>query len=579
MPSSLLIRLLLVALAPAPVHARLAPADIDRRVRTEWRRQHLVPAPPVDDARFLRRLWLDLAGVIPPPEAVTAFLADRAPGKRARAVEQLLESPRYADHFTQLWENLLLGRQAPGGVVDRLAFREWLHAQFADNRPWDKLVYALVSATGVNSDGGLRNANPRQAVRAAVLSASSPEPAASAPDANKNGAVNWLLKYTQNPPDLAGAVARTFLGVNIQCAQCHDHPMEKWKQDDFRRFTAAFVRTAPMPIDEGQAMGIRRVALRDLPAPVALGPKKSELGEIVAAHPTALDGTDLLAAPGGPRRALAAWITASENPWFARATVNRMWAHLTGRGFVEPIDDFRRSNPAVMPELLDRLAVDFIASGYDLKQLIRTICATEAYQRSSARTRDLERATRHFARHPLRPLAPNALLDSIAQATGLEAALHKQAPANLERVKAQLLSQLTFLFDVDEEPRTSSFEGTIPQALLFMNGILVNAGASALPSSTLERVLALPGGDLEKVAALCVCTLSRPPSAAESARWVVYVQAPHEVVKRPPAPAATADPLDRAAARLRLPEPTAKQQAYEDLFWALLNSSEFFFNH
>ncbi|HZS39752.1 MAG TPA: DUF1549 domain-containing protein [Polyangia bacterium] len=574
--------------APAKPAApkELTPAELDKMIAAEWRKARVQPAIPVDDARFLRRVYIDLTGAIPPANVVAAFLADKSADKRVRAVNQLLDGPSYADHFTDYWDKVLLGRFVFGNLVDRPAFRAWLHDELDRDEPWSVVVEKLLTASGQNTTPDPKGGKMPQA--------DGKMPQA---DAKPNGAVNWLLKYNGNPTDLTGKVSRVFLGVQIQCAQCHDHPSEKWKQDDFRRLAACFARTGMTPLDDGKQPGIRRVELHDTLVPSFGGPKKSELREIADAKPTALDGSDFSTAPSR-RKALAAWIVAPANPYFARAIVNRFWAYFLGRGFFDPVDDFRRSNPVTAPEILDRLSADFVTHGYSLRRLIAMITATRAYQLAAAPAKGPGDAEdKLWGHYRLRPMGPESLLDSIAVATDVERLLSRFAGANIDKVKTQVRQLVTFLFDVDEEIDASEYEGTIPQSLMLINGQLLNSASSALPGTALTDVLAMPVGDAAKIEALYLRTLSRPPTAKELERWTAFVNAEHDVVdtgkpKRPPPRdpnqkgngmggkrGEPPDPLRRIGPRIKIAGMTAKQQAYEDLEWALLNSSEFFFRH
>jgi hypothetical protein len=504
----------------------------DALLAAEWKKAHLAPAPAVDDTRFLRRLYLDLVGVIPPPEVVHAFLEDTRPGKRERAIEGLLDSPGWADHFTDVWERLFIGRALKGARADHASFRAWLRDALARNLRWDAVARQLLTAVG---------------------------------DTDKDGATNFFLRYADSPTDLTGKVARTFLGVQVQCAQCHDHPTEKWKRDDFRRLAACFVRTVAQPIDP-KGMAPKRFAVRDFPIAVA-GLKKAsdpDLRAIEEARPAALDGTDFTGADDR-RAAFADWLLRPQNPWFARAQVNRVWALLVGRGFVEPLDDFRDHNPAVAPAVLDLLARDFSQSGYDLKRLVRVIVGTRAYQLAAAPPArgSAADAERLFARHPLLPLGPEELYASLAQATHVEPVFQKFAGANFEKQKMQLRNQVTFLFDVDEEADPTIEEVTVPQALLLLNGPLANAGASALPGTALSDLLAMPVSDEAKLEELYLRTLSRRPTRAELTRLVAFLRAPRAVVET----------------RKGATPPSPLVQAYEDVFWAILNSSEFQMRH
>lgn len=579
-------------LAAAPIAAKergpaLGPEAIDAALREAWRARGIVPAPRADDATFLRRAYVDLAGTVPPPDVTARFLADASPDKRKKLVDDLLASPAYADHWMNYWDDVLMGRENRGNLVDRVAFRSWLHTRFETNTPWDRIVRDLVAATGRNSAGGPRLKGPALAAQipmGTTAVASDEDPAELA---KVNGAVNWSLRFEQSPQDLAGSASRVFLGVQIQCAQCHDHKTEKWKQDDFRRFANAFFHAKIEPIDTGKPMGaVRRVELVDLPKVAPRFAKNAETGPIARTQATALDGTDLEKGDG-TRKALAAWMTSKDNAWFAKAFVNRMWGHLLGRGFYDPVDDIRPSNPATMPELLDRIAADFVAHDFDVKHLLRTICATEAYQLAASKEGDAKGADPEnalWARFHLVPLGPEELLNALFRVTNVESAAEKAGIQNLDALRAQLVRQYAFLFDVDETDDVPDYSGTVSQALALLNGALVAQGARAFPGSALAEVLALPGGDAEKVDALTMRVLARKPTEIERAKWVAYVQnatkpAPPTIGSPPPGAKKPSGggPLDRIANRAAGGDP--KRLAYEDLLWAMLNSSEFVFNH
>lgn len=523
--------------ASKPVEAArpvlMQPAEIDARIRAAWKEKGIEPAERVDDATFFRRVNLDVSGRVPTAEAVENFLADKAPDKRQKAIDALLASPEYAEHFTNYWDRTLMGRDVRKNV-DRAEFRRWLHEQLEKNVGYDVWVRDLVSATGLTSA-------PRMAEQPV------------------NGAANWYLRYMDNPPDLAGITSRLFLGVRIQCAQCHDHKTEKWKMSDFQGFTASFLRTRAQLYyaDDKEKKGMRPYDVEDLDKPRRAA-KNMDIAEYKSAAPRALDGTDLLSG-GKPRTALAEWITRKDNPWFARAIVNRMWGVMLGRGFAEPVDDLRESNPPALKDLLDTLASDFVASGYDLKHLVRLIANTEVYQLASYSNERHGASERHGANERrgasevpgakgprgdgalwsyfhLDQLGPDELRDSLARASGLP----------LERVERQF----TFLFDVDEEAdHDDEFDGTITQALWMMNGKVIQRSIQIAPGSALAQVLSKAGPDEPKIRALYMRTFSRPPTEEETAQWVKYLKG---------------GPV---------------RQGYEDFLWTLLNSSEFLFNH
>jgi hypothetical protein len=531
----------------------------------------VTPAPRFDDAGWLRRVHLDLVGTLPSPTAVRTFVADAGADKRARAVDALLSSPAYAERWTTYWERELLGPDARNPFVDRTELRRWLREAFVRNAPWNEMATELVSAVGTNSPDG----DDRSDV---------------------NGAVNWLLRYQRSPADLAGQVSRVMLGVQIQCAQCHDHKTEKWTQDDFQRFAAFFARTRPEPVDTMTGMRIRRVSVQDGGKPARAMRRDAELRRAIRLAPRTLDGT-VIEAPSGDlapgqaaperRQALAAWMTSRDNPWFTRAIVNRMWSLFIGRGLVDPVDDLRPSNPAAAPEVLDALAADFAESGFDLHHLVRVLTSLESYQLASRHPAGETGDAALWSFHPLEPLPPDVLLDAVIGAGGLEPVLQEVTGADLMELRGQLRRHYAFVFDVDEESHPETFDGTVPQALLLQNGPLANGASSLVPRGALEEVLALPDR-AARVEALYLRTLSRPPTAAETARWSAFLDRPRQAVESSGPLAAArerkrkgvpADPLGRYARRVPSRATTAEQQAYEDLFWALVNSSEFVFNH
>ena len=568
--------------APAPEPA-FGVGAIDAAIRAAWQAAGITPAGRVDDAGFIRRVWLDIGGTLPAPEVVAAFLAETAPDKRAKAVEAVLASPRYVERWTDAWDEILIGR-VRSQVVDRPAFRRWLRGQFAANAPWDKIVVGLVTATGKNSAGGARYAMDGPEVDAGREA-----------DEGVNGAVNWVLKYSQTQQDLPAAASRVFLGVQIQCAQCHDHKAEKWKQDDFRSFAACFSHVQAKPVGEKVKNEVRVLEVRDGERARVRkkDPDREAMAAIAAAEPRALDGSDLSASENR-RQALAAWMVSPGNPWFARAIVNRMWGMMLGRGFVDPVDDLRPGNPGVLPELEEKLARDFVAHGYDLKHLIRTIAATEVYQRAAAAAQGKDGKPAGDALWPrfrVRAMAPEVLLNAILAATGLDPFIEQVAGERRERLRGNMRNAFGFLFDVDEEAAEEDYEGTIPQALMLLNGALTAAGTSAsIPGAALRDALAKGGSDAEVIEALYLRSLSRRPSAAEVERWTRYVGETRDVVITKPPARAPGKPgrggrqgsveLPPKIVKLLQKQPEmARHQAFEDVFWALLNSSEFFFNH
>ena len=496
-------------------------ADVDAALAAGWKRDGVVVAPRVDDATFLRRATLDLTGELPSAEKVKALgsrqasEADeaRSDAARAKLLAELTQSGAWARHWTNVFDDLwMTGERLP--VVDRIAFRQWLHQELREGTAYDALVREMITASGTNSVGGRPNVADWELSEG------------SAPPAEVNGAVNWFLQGIRQPQNLAGLASRTFLGVQIQCAECHDHPTESWKQEDFRRFTSAFVRVDGRRADMGRAMGLRRIELSDsgeVTRRMRARMRRTGYGEEA---PTALDGTSLEGGDGSPRQALAQWMTAPDNPWFAKAIVNRLWAQFLGRGFVDPVDDFRQKQDVLAPEVMDRLAADFVEHGYDLRRLMRVIASTSAYGRAAtpSATGDDASSARLWERFTMRPMNDTQLLDALVTATGTEPVLEEVAGERLPRLKVNLRRRFRFTFDVDETSSDDGFTGTVPQALMLLNGAVAGAGATALDGSTVGQAARLPGGPEATIAALYRAALSREPSPEELTHWLAYVK-------------------------------------------------------
>lgn len=538
-------------------------------LKKAWAQKGVTPAALADDATFLRRVYVDIVGTIPPPEKVLSFLADTSANKREKLVDELLASPAYAEHWADYWEDELMG-QARQGDIDRLALRLWLRDQFAKNAPWDQVVFALVTASGQNTVGGERAKSPSEAERAIQKS-----------DTPINGAVNYVLKFRDTPQDWAGSASKTFLGVQIQCAQCHDHKTEKWTQQDFRKFAACFMRAQTLPIDGPMMKGLKRALVRDIDRPLPRFMRDADLQAIGRAAPTALDGTEMT---GNVRESVAKWMTTS--PSFSRAAVNRMWGHFLGRGFVDPVDDIRPSNPADAPELEDALSKDFAEHHYDLRRLVRTIALSQAYGLSTApsASQDAKAPPVLWSRFRATPLGPNELLDAVIDATSVDDVLRRLGRFNVEELTERLRQLYGFVFDVDEEFDRPTYEGTITQALLQLNGRLIAGGSTALPGSAVANVARAEASDAQRVESLYLRTLSRKPTREELDAWTKYLANPPALtpVDAKPKPKKNAgkgaDPLARVDGKI--PEARdPKTAALEDLMWTLLNSSEFVLNH
>jgi hypothetical protein len=499
------------ASADPPDPQRLADridAHIDARITAARAKA----APPAGDAEFLRRAYLDLTGRVPSPRDVHDFLADPDPHKRAKLVDELLETPRHAGHFAAVWRAALVPEvtAVPEARVFQRGFEAWLRQRFRENARYDAWVRELLTVP-VSADPEL------------------PTPAMRRPE-DPNPLAFYAVKDAK-PENLAAATSRVFLGVQIECAQCHDHPFAKWTRDQFWN-TAAFFAGVDRHGDGvfapiAEAAGRREIA----PAP---GKKPVPALFLDEKEPAWAAGVS-------PRVPLAEWVTALGNPFFARAAVNRVWGQFFGRGLVDPVDDFRDDNPASHPELLDELAAAFADSGFDLRFLVRAVCRTRAYQRTSARTDRTQDDPRLFARAAVRGLTGEELFDSLVLATGYREGTGRGSPRD------------QFLTRFAPGGRPAEPETSIPQALALMNGKFVADATTLDTSPTLLAVCETPGmTTAERVEALYLAALGRKPTAKERDRMATYVADAGET---------------RLAERLG------------DVFWVLLNSAEFRLNH
>jgi hypothetical protein len=474
------------------------------------------PSPPASDAAFLRRASLDLTGQQPRPEQVRQFLKDTDTDKRAKLVDRLLAD---AD-FVQFWQiklGDLLQISAARFGNGAGPYQYWLKTRLMENAPWDAMIRELLTALG----------DPT------VL--------------KEGGAINYAL----DGPDAkvqAEQTAQRFLGLRFRCAQCHDHPFDVWTQDDYFGLAAFFAKVRRGAAGSGGMMGRARVEVDP----------KGQIEHLRTKRPAEprLPGGETVALAEGddPRRALAEWMTRPDNPFFARAAANWVWAQFFGKGIADPADDLSRSNPPVHPELLDALARLFVEHKYDLRDLIRTVATSEAYGLSSAPVPGNAHDHRLFSHQTARPLTAHQMVDALAQATDV--------PDRYASGKGLRAIEITdpgtpsaILDTFGRCPRTNGCAAVVTpslslrQALLTIGGDVIEKKVAHL-NGYLSNLLTLNPEPAEVIENLYYRTLCRPPTVAELDHW--------------------------AAALTQAP---AIQEAAEDLFWALLNSREFAFNH
>jgi hypothetical protein len=495
------------------------PADTAARVDAALR-QTLPPRTPlperVSDEVFLRRVSLDLTGKLPTPDDIHRFTADRASDKRERLVERLLASEAYAVNWGRYWRDALTYHTPASANYIRWAlFDRWWVEQFRRNRPWDQVVTALVTASGINDEV--------------------------AP-------VNYLTALYGNPVEVASTTSRVFLGVQIQCAQCHDAKTERWKREQFHGFAAFFGRARLIQHKDVDGRGTPYAIESRADGQYTMTDKR-DAEHLIPMAPRFLTGQSL---PMGStdeerRQALARLLTSPDNPWFARCYVNRMWTALLGWGFYPSVNDLGEAKPRY-PEALDALAKGWVASGYDVRWLFRTVTRTEAYRRG-LQPRDAA-GQRAPAVCPTW-LRPEQVFEALQQALRFDendrkipAPAPSSAPA-LQRHKG-LRHMVYQAFKVDPSLPLREQQGTIPQVLLMMNSALVHVSTAADGKTVLAELLAAGKTNEEIVAALYERVLARRPTDEERATCLKYVRKVGD-----------------------------RKEALEDVLWALVNSTEF----
>ncbi|MBX3400872.1 MAG: DUF1553 domain-containing protein [Gemmataceae bacterium] len=500
----------LPALARAGDPAAALASTIDRHVAAKLAEGQVPTAPRADDATYFRRIHLALGGRIPTASEVRQFLESADPDKRAKALDRLLASAAYANHLTTVIRGWLLPEAIANPEVAGAVpgFEAWLRHRVQTNQPYDKFVQELITFPL-----DARQANPR----------------AMADDGPTGTPVAFYNAKEGKPENLAAATSRLFLGVQLECAQCHNHPFAKWNREQFWGLAAFFG-------------GVTRQdgGLRELPNRREMGIPNTD--RTVPA--TFLDDKE----PSwqfrkSPRVTLANWIVEKDNPFFAKATVNRLWGHLFGAGIVDPVDDFHEQNPPSHPELLAALAAAFADSGYDVKFLLRAICLSETFSRSSATSHAGQRNVRLFAAFPVQGLTPEQLFDSLSVVAGTPL----EGPGGNYLANGSPKRQFVETFNRMGKPTET--QTTIIQALSLMNGSLVGQASDAKAGRTLAAILELPGlTPTERIESIYLTILGRKPKSIELDRTLKHA----------------AD---------------GKSERYSDVFWALLNGVEFRTNH
>lgn len=482
-------------------------------------------APLTTDEQFVRRVYLDLTGNLPYPADVTEFIADKNPNKRAKLIDKLLDSNEFAKHWARYWRNVIGAR-----LLDRRgqalgnSFEAWMTKELKKSTSWAEIATAMLTASG---------------------------PARFDDREGKTGANYFLGSHVGNDAvvEQTAETSRVFLGIQINCAQCHDHPSDVWKREQFHEMAAFFARLRQRPLRDGQRIvGLQMVSVPfrgEYRMPDLKNPRESHL-----THPKTLDGT----APGRGLRddkrrdALAEWIVSKKNPWFAAAFVNRAWTELMGQGFYPAIDDLGPAKEAVLPEVITRVSGSFKGSNYDVKQLFRDILNTKTYQRQARLGESYGTHLQFAASYPKR-LQADALWDSLERTLGKLQYQYQgrtRRPTGPYAARFGLEGQFKEEFEFDPSLKSEDVEGSVPQALMLMNNPLINSKIQANGTNLLGRILTYYKDDSDALKMVYLRALARKPTDRELEKCLTYLK---KVGNR--------------------------KEAFEDILWALVNSTEY----
>jgi hypothetical protein len=524
-----------IATITVPFTNKLAPESfaragqrnfIDTAVLAKLRQLNLPPSSRCTDSEFIRRVFLDTIGILPSAQEVREFLANSAADKRDQLIEAVLRRPEFVDYWSYKWSDLLLVNSERLRPAAMWSYYNWIRGNVAANTPWDRFVRELVTARGSTLE---------------------------------NGAANFFALH-EDPPNMAETTTQAFLGMSINCAKCHNHPLEKWTNDEYFGFANLFARVrAKTGAADGERV-IFAAADGDINQPLTGRPQK----------PKPLDGSALpMDDPADRRQALAAWLTSPDNPYFSRAIVNRIWANFYGVGLVEKVDDLRVTNPASNEPLLTAAGRYLAEQKFDLKALMRVILQSETYQRSSTSLRENAADQRFYSRYYPRRLMAEVLLDAYSQVTGVPTefrldlrnqnrGLGDKYPVGFRALQLPDTRTFSYFLETFGRPdrvKTCECERTaepsMSQALHIANGDTLNDKLKKA-DNTVTKLLASGRSNEELIEEACLMTLSRSPTDVEKKKF--------------------ANILKETSAEER-------RVAVEDLFWALLSSREFLFNH
>jgi hypothetical protein len=504
---------------------------IDDLVLNHLRVLHIPPSPQANDGEFIRRAYLDAAGILPTPSEVEKFLRDPAADKRSHLIDALLKRPEFVDYWAYKWSDLLLVSSNRLSNEEMWSYYNWIRSSVASDKPWNEFATEIITAKG---------------------------------NTLKNGAANYWVIH-RDPLDISENMAQAFMGINISCAHCHNHPLAKWTQKDYYGMANLFARVRLKTFsDSGFHPGVgpvfNNVTVYSAPTGEFMDDRL-----MIPLPPKPLDAAALSSAvPGDTRLYFAKWLTSDENPFFARNIVNRVWRNFMGRGLIEPVDDLRDTNPATNEELLNALVKDFIAHNYDVDYLIRTIMQSAAYQTSSKPLKENAADDKYGSHFLIRRLPAEVLLDAYSQVTQVPEKFdgYPSGTRGMQLPDTAVKSYFLTAFGRPERQQTRESERssvpTITQALHIINGDTLNNKLRA-PGSSIEMLMRLGFADEQIVDYLYLASLSRHPSAAERATLL--------------------HALDSAEQDKAVGVDDARRAALIDLAWALLTGEEFMFDH
>lgn len=486
-------------------------ARVDASFRTLWAEQPLQPAGVAPDLAIARRLALGLMGTIPSLEEIRQLESLPAEERLIWWIDHILKDARHHDYLAERLARATVGTEdGPFILYRRRRYVSWLADQIAHNRPYDQVVRDLIATNGVWTDKPATN----------FITVTSRQEAKNQPD----------------PIRLAGRVTRAFLGLRLDCAECHNHPYARWKQSDFQGLAAFFGETH---------LGF--TGIHDGPGEFEVEDRRTQQKRVV--EPVVPFATELLPEGGTLRERLAHWVTAPKNPYFARATVNRVWAMMLGRPLLDPVDNLETET--FVPAALDLLAEDFAASGYDLRRLMRVIASSEVFRLDSAGEREFtEEDERAWAVYPLTRLRPEQVIGAAIQSAAL-ATIDRRSPLVVRLIRYANENDFVKRYGDSGEDEFGGRGGTIPQRLLMMNGSLIHERIKEGPFNASTRMAILSPDDAHAIEAAYLAVLTRRPTSEESAHFLEFLAE----------------------------EEQSRAQKFEDIVWSLLNSTEFSWNH